>query len=69
MIDFEKMDDKDSVFINKPLSEKEDKAFSEFLKMRRSRTQNIRIRKEAEKLNANEIIQLKCVFPFEKYFV
>ncbi len=34
MIDFKKMDEKDFVFVSKPLSDKEDKAFSEFLKTR-----------------------------------
>ncbi len=37
MIDFKKMDEKDFVFINKPTSEQEDKAFSAFLKARKSR--------------------------------
>ena len=32
MINFKKMDEKDFVFINKTLSEKEEKAFSQFLK-------------------------------------
>lgn len=35
MIDFTKMDDKDFVFIIKPLSKKDDKAFSDFLKNRK----------------------------------
>lgn len=38
MIDFKKMDDEDFVFINKTLSEKEDKAFSEFLKTRKKKS-------------------------------
>ncbi len=38
MINFKKMDEKDFVFINKPLSEKEEKEFSEFLKNRKSVT-------------------------------
>ena len=37
MIDFKKMDDKDFVFINKPLSDKDDKAFSDFLKNRKAK--------------------------------
>ena len=37
MIDLKKMDEKDFVFINKPLSEKEEKEFSEFLKSKRKR--------------------------------
>ena len=36
MIDVKKMDDKDFVFINKSLSEKEEKDFSEFLKQRKA---------------------------------
>jgi len=44
MIDFKKMDDKDFVFVNKPLSQKEEKAFSDFLRTRKTkkRTQNIK---------------------------
>ncbi len=37
MIDFKKMDDKDFVFVNKPLSEKEEKEFSDFLKSRKTK--------------------------------
>ena len=37
MINFKKMDAKDFVFINKNLSEKDDKEFSNFLKKRKSR--------------------------------
>ena len=37
MINFKKMDDKDFVFINKNLSEKEDKESSNFLKKRKTR--------------------------------
>ncbi len=35
MANFRKIDDKDFVFVNKPLSEKEGKAFSDFLKNRK----------------------------------
>ena len=35
MINFKKMDEKDFVFVNKPLSAKEEKEFSEFLKSRK----------------------------------
>jgi hypothetical protein len=35
MANFNKIDDKDFVFVNKPLSEKEEKAFSDFLKDRK----------------------------------
>ena len=37
MINFKKMDDKDFVFINKNLSEKEEKEFSDFLMKRKTR--------------------------------
>lgn len=38
MIDFKKIDDKDFVFINKKLTEEEEKAFSDFLKSRKKRS-------------------------------
>ena len=38
MVDFKKMDDKDFVFVNRPLSDKEDKAFSDFLKAKTKQT-------------------------------
>ena len=50
MIDFKKMDEKDFVFISKPLTEKEDKAFSEFLKIRRT---NILRTKKQKKQQGN----------------
>jgi len=37
MINLKKIDDKDLVFVNKPLSEKEEKEFSNFLKTRKTR--------------------------------
>ena len=37
MINFKKMDDKDFVFVNKPLSDKEEKEFSDFLKSRKAK--------------------------------
>ncbi len=37
MINFKKMDDKDFVFVNKPLSKKEEKDFSDFLKSRKAK--------------------------------
>lgn len=37
MINFKKMDDKDFVFINKNLSEKDEKAFSDFLMKRKTK--------------------------------
>jgi hypothetical protein len=45
MIDFKKMDDKDFVFINEPLDDKDDKAFSNFLKNRKSKTLRTKGRK------------------------
>lgn len=42
MINLKKMDDKDFVFVNRPLSEKEEKAFSEFLKNRKRKTRKTR---------------------------
>lgn len=41
MINFKKMDDKDFVFINKPLSDLDDKAFSDFLKNRKAKSLRI----------------------------
>jgi hypothetical protein len=37
MINFKKIDDKDFVFVNKPLSQKEEKEFSDFLKNRKAK--------------------------------
>ena len=34
MVNFKKIDEKDFVFINKPLNQKEEKEFSDFLKLR-----------------------------------
>ncbi len=51
MIDFKKMDGKDFVFINKSLSDKEEKEFSAFLKVRKSKTRTIRVVKKAKTLN------------------
>lgn len=50
MINFKKIDDKDFVFINKTLSEKEEKAFSDFLKKRKTRTLRTKDKKNAKKL-------------------
>jgi len=38
MINFKKMDDKDFVFVNKPLNVKEEKEFSDFLKLRKAKS-------------------------------
>ena len=37
MINFKKMDDTDFVFVNKTLSDKEEKEFSDFLKSRKTK--------------------------------
>lgn len=45
MANFKKFDDHDFVFVNKPLTEKEDNEFSDFLKSRKSKPksrQNVR---------------------------
>jgi hypothetical protein len=36
-LNFKKIDDKDFVFVNKPLSEKEEKEFNNFLKTRKAK--------------------------------
>ena len=51
MIDFKKMDDKDFVFVNKPLTEKENKEFSEFLKLRKLKT------KTSPTIKKNKLLQ------------
>ena len=48
MINFKKMDDKDFVFENKPLSEKEEKEFSDFLKSRKTKTRRTRLPKKVK---------------------
>ncbi len=50
MIDFKKMDDKDFVFVSKPLSDKEEKEFSEFLKSRKTKSRRNRDIKKAKVL-------------------
>ena len=37
MANFKKIDDRDFVFVNKPLTTKEEKEFSDFLKARKSK--------------------------------
>lgn len=39
------MDDKDFVFVNKPLSKKEEKEFSDFLKSRKKKIRQTRVTK------------------------
>jgi hypothetical protein len=50
MIDFKKMDDKDFVFVNKPLSDKDEKAFSDFLKNRKTKTFRTKDKKKPKEL-------------------
>ncbi len=52
MIDFKKMDDKDFVFINKRLSKKDDKAFSDFLKNRKPKSLRTKANKKRKKLQS-----------------
>ncbi len=51
MINFKKMDDKDFVFVNKPLNDKEDKEFSDFLKSRKKKTRQTRGTKKEKVLH------------------
>jgi hypothetical protein len=50
MINFKKMDDKDFVFINKNLSEKDDKEFSNFLKKRKTKNLLTNDKKKSKEL-------------------
>lgn len=51
MINFKKIDDKDFVFVNKPLSDKEEKEFSNFLKNRKAKTRQTRNTKKSKALH------------------
>jgi hypothetical protein len=53
MINFKKMDDKDFVFINKPLSDKEEKEFSDFLKLRKKKSRRANTSKKEKALLAS----------------
>jgi len=46
------MDDKDFVFVNKPLSDKEEKEFSDFLKSRKTKTRRALITKKVKVYHA-----------------
>ena len=50
MINFKKMDEKDFVFVNKPLSAKEEKEFSEFLKSRKAKGRRTTIAKKVKEM-------------------
>ena len=52
MIDFKKMDDKDFVFINKPLSDNDHKSFSDFLKNRKAKSLLTTSNKKRKQLQA-----------------
>ena len=51
MINFKKMDDKDFVFVNKPLSDKEEKEFSNFLKSRKTKKRLTSVTKKEKALH------------------
>lgn len=53
MIDFNKMDDKDFVFLNKSLSLRKEKEFSDFLKKRKTGNLRLRNKKSADKQHVN----------------
>ncbi len=52
MIDFKKMDDKDFVFVNKSLGDKDDKVFSDFLKNRKMKSPRTKANKKSKELQA-----------------
>lgn len=54
MINFKKMDEKDFVFVNKPLSEKEEKEFSEFLQARKIKARRTRATKKRKTFPSNK---------------
>ena len=45
------MDDKDFVFVNKSLSDREEKEFSDFLKSRKAKTRRTRVTKKEKILH------------------
>lgn len=53
MINIKKIDDKDFVFVNKPLSKKEEKEFSDFLKTRKAKKRRTK-RTEKEKISCDK---------------
>jgi hypothetical protein len=53
MIDYNKMDEKDFVFISKPKNTKSDKAFSEFLKSRIKKTTRTRLIKKSKSIQSS----------------
>jgi hypothetical protein len=57
MINFKKIDEKDFVFINKTLTAKEEKEFSDFLKIKKSKAVS-QTRSKAKRLNPRERIKV-----------
>jgi len=55
MINFEKMDDKDFVFINESFNEKEERVFSNFLKERKAEKLKIVDSKRISKQHAQTV--------------
>ena len=53
MINFKKMDDKDFVFVNKTLTEKEEKEFSDFLKTRKKKSVTTNVRTNSKTYMGN----------------
>jgi len=56
MANFKKMDDHDFVFVNKPLTENEEKEFSDFLKRRKSKPRAKRNSRAAIKTKKTELV-------------
>ena len=57
------MDEKDFVFINKPLNSKEEKAFSDFLKLRKTKTRQTRLTQKAKVYHNQQHKAAAKVFP------
>ena len=55
MINFKKMDDKDFVFVSKPLSYKEEKEFSDFLKSRKTKARKTSATKKKKPLQLQAV--------------
>lgn len=53
MINFKKMDEKDFVFINKKLSDKNEKEFSDFLKNRKTKRLSNNDKKKSKETQKN----------------
>ena len=53
MINFKKMDEKDFVFVSKPLNDKDEKEFSDFLKSRKTKNKRTRTAQNGKVLHEN----------------